>query len=238
VPGYWWCVVCRAFRDAGQVVGHNLKKTVMSYVSTVVAFGIYGYVERGQKVFGKIEWWLSTILGGCVVFVVILLYQILAAPQKLQNESVAKAKSDFEKLRAHVDEIQASFDESHRLHEAQLAASAAEVKILREQLHDRRDKKAIFAELNRLIGQGVDLQNKVKASHQNNPPTEFNAPVQDWLQQAFSFVESYFPDYTGHFRSDAGVPPQGYWPGSVERAELINFISRRLSRLSELLSKM
>src|SRR5207244_2398231 len=99
----WWCVVCRAFRDAKQVVGHNLTKTAIGYIGTCVAFGIYGYLEGGQRAFGKVEWWLSTILGGFAVFVIILLYQILKAPQKLQDEAAAEAATHSERLQSRLD---------------------------------------------------------------------------------------------------------------------------------------
>jgi hypothetical protein len=110
VAYYWWRVVRRAFQDAREAIGHNWKKTVVSYVATGIAFGIFGYLEGGQQVWGKLEWWLSVVLGGVIVFVIILLWQILAVPPRLEVETIKTARMESERMQARLHEARASIN--------------------------------------------------------------------------------------------------------------------------------
>jgi hypothetical protein len=112
-----------------------------------------------------------------------------------------------------------------------------EVGCLREKLREKTNKGAIRRELDKLIREGLDLQNRVKESHQTHQPSEFQKEVGSWKERATALIQTHFSEYHGYFLSDSGLTAT-FYPGHSERANLINFLGHRISRLSELLEKV
>jgi hypothetical protein len=113
---------------------------------------------------------------------------------------------------------------------------AREVAELSGQLGDRLDRQAVRAELNQIIEAGVQLQLRLHQASNSPDLAALQPQFEDWIRNAAAFVRRNYPDYSGHFQSDAGFAEHEHQARTLPLAA-VNFLNRRLQRLSELLER-
>jgi len=193
---YWRRVLRRAWKDARQAIGHNWIKTVVSSISMALAFGIFGFLEGGQQVWGKIEWWLSVLLGGLIVFVVILLYQILSAPLKLEAQAVAAVSADSAELQARLQEARDQISKLQDAKAKQAEALAIEKEVLRKEIEEARTSDPKRNALRFKIQQFIDKFNELYAQATSG----HDIPAADFVPlecDAKNCLDRNLPEYDG-----------------------------------------
>jgi hypothetical protein len=190
---YWWRVAGRAFRDARAAIGHNVTKSVLGYIGTGLAFGIFGFWEGGNQAWAKVEWWIAAILGGYIIFIGILVWQFLAAPRKLEQEALAQAKKEAEELRSRRDELEAEISQARKSCEAELQARAAREAELQAEIQKARNcdprRNAIRFTVEGFLARFERLESRLAAGEQSI------ASDISWLEQeAQLYVEEHLPE--------------------------------------------
>ncbi len=211
---YWYRAIQRALRDTlsflGFPRGSRLFVTLILFVFAIVILGVWG--AWGQ-VSEELRWGIAILIAAGVVFLPTFLLNLLAAPSRMEREATEMATQNELALLEQIRNLQGQVDERER-------------------------KKAIRLEINHFIEQGNNLVLRLGKLEDRSQIPQYRTQANEWKRTVHQFLQQEFPDYVGHFLSEGGFGVQGVQFGSPERANLVNYMERRLSRLGELLKRV
>jgi hypothetical protein len=140
---------------------------------------------------------------------------------------------------------------AHKLYERLAKEAEQDPRLLQEQIErqearlaefessraEEARKQSLRLQLDELLGDGIGI---VQSLRQHDEPDELDRiarEIDEWIAKATKFIDVTFPAFGKHFLSDAGFGHHGMMMGSVRRADLLNYMDRRIVRLSELLNR-
>jgi hypothetical protein len=122
---------------------------------------------------------------------------------------------------------------SHKLFERQ-EARLAELESSRAEI---AQKQSLRLQLDGILRDGLGIAQSLRQHDEQEELDRIAREIDEWIAKATKFVDAAFPAFGKHFLSDAGFGRHGMMMGSVRRADLLNYMDRRIARLSELLNR-
>ena len=212
--GYWYRAIQRAWRDTLSFLGFpRSTRLVVTAILFFIAIGILGLWGAWEQVSEELRWIIAIVLAAVVLFVPTFLFNLLAAPPRMEREATEKATKRELTLEQQVQGLQ-------------------------EQLDDPERRRVIRLEINRFIEQGNNLVLRLRRLEDRSQIPQYRGEANEWTRNVHEFLQREVPDFVGHFLSEGGFGVQGVQAGPPERANLVNYMERRLSRLGELLTRV
>ncbi len=211
---YWYRAIQRAWRDTLSCLGFpRSARLAVIAISFIIAIILLQPLGGGEQVSEELRWGIAIALAASILFVPTFLFNLLSAPPRMEREVTEKATRTELTLEEQIQDLQG-------------------------QLDDRERKRAIRLEINHFIQQGNNIVSQLRRLEDSSQIPQYRTQVNEWTRTVREFIEREAADFTGHFLSEGGFGVQGVQAGPIERANLVNYMGRRLSRLGELLARV
>ena len=126
---------------------------------------------------------------------------------------------------------------AHKLYEPLAREAEQGSRLLQEQIERQEAQLADRLQLDGLLRDGIGIVQSLRQHDEQDELDRIAREIDEWITKATKFIDAAFPDFGKHFLSDAGFGRHGMMMGSVRRADLLNYMDRRIARLSELLNR-
>jgi hypothetical protein len=126
---------------------------------------------------------------------------------------------------------------AHKLYEPLAREAEQGSRSLQEQVERQEAQLADRLQLDGLLRDGIGIVQSLRQHDEQDELDRIARKIDEWVTKATKFIDAAFPDFGKHFLSDAGFGRHGMMMGSVRRADLLNYMDRRIARLSELLNR-
>ena len=128
-------------------------------------------------------------------------------------------------------------EQASRLLQEQIERQEARLAELESSRAEIAQKQSLRLQLDGLLGDGLGIAQSLRQHDEQDELDRIAREIDEWIAKATNFIDGTFPDFGKHFLSDAGFGRHGMMMGSVRRADLLNYMDRRIARLSELLNR-
>jgi hypothetical protein len=183
----------------------------------------------GLVLFGSFAAWRWPELGGDMNFLMWAVPLVLLF-LSLYFSSLLGAHKLYEQLAREAEQGPRLLQEQIERQEARLAeleSSRAEI----------AQKHSLRLQLDGLLRDGIGIVQSLRQHDEQDELDRIAREIDEWIAKTTKFIDAAFPAFTNHFLSDAGFGHHGMMMGSVRRADLLNYMDRRIARLSELLNR-
>jgi hypothetical protein len=128
-------------------------------------------------------------------------------------------------------------EQASRLLQKQVERQEARLAELESSRAEEARKQSLRLQLDGLLGDGIGIVQSLRQHDEQDELDRIAREIDEWIAKATKFIDVTFPDFGKRFLSDAGFGRHGMMMGSVRRADLLNYMDRRIARLSELLNR-
>jgi len=128
-------------------------------------------------------------------------------------------------------------EQGPRLLQEQIERQEAQLAELESSRAEEARKQSLRLQLDGLLRDGIGIIQSLRQHDEQDELDRIAREIDEWIAKATKFIDVTFPTFGKHFLSDAGFGRHGMMMGSVRRADLLNYMDRRIARLSELLNR-
>jgi hypothetical protein len=192
-------------------------------------WAIANAAAAGLVLLGSFAAWRWPELGGDVNFLMWAVPLVLLF-LSLYFSSLLGAHKLYERLAKEAEQ-------GPRLLQEQIERQEARLAELESSWAEEARKQSLRLQLDGLLGDGLGIIQSLRQHDEQNELDRIAREIDEWIAKATKFIDTAFPAFGKHFLSDAGFGRHGMMMGSVRRADLLNYMDRRIARLSELLNR-